>query len=164
MYKALGNRLTKYIFGLCVLVTAALIFAFSSFAATESSEQSGSIVEYIVEAVGIEPTDEVYDTVYHNLSFIVRKAAHMLEYAALGFFVMGYFCHNPKIKSGIRYVFSVLFSSLYAASDEIHQLFVEGRACRISDLGFDTFGAAVGALVFFGVFCIVIKIKSRKRN
>ena len=42
---------------------------------------------------------------------------------------------------------AVLCASLYAATDEVHQLFVEGRACRWQDWAIDTAGALVGALV-----------------
>ena len=39
--------------------------------------------------------------------------------------------------------------SLYAATDEFHQLFVEGRSCQLTDWGIDTCGVIAGAAVVF---------------
>ncbi len=38
---------------------------------------------------------------------------------------------------------------LYALSDEIHQFFVPGRACRILDVLIDTLGSSFFILIYF---------------
>ncbi len=50
---------------------------------------------------------------------------------------------------------TVLICFLYAVSDEIHQYFVPGRACRMLDVIIDTSGSAFFCFVYF----IVSKIK-----
>ena len=47
----------------------------------------------------------------------------------------------------------LMIGSCYAASDEIHQLFVSGRAGMISDVLIDS----VGVLVGWGVFVVLMK-------
>jgi VanZ family protein len=43
---------------------------------------------------------------------------------------------------------SFLFCALYAATDEIHQMFVPGRAAGLADVAIDSAGAAAGAVLF----------------
>jgi VanZ family protein len=47
----------------------------------------------------------------------------------------------------------VILGGLYAASDEFHQLFVDGRAGMLSDVLLDTCGVAVGSLVLTFLLC-----------
>ena len=76
--------------------------------------------------------------------FIVRKGAHFCEYAGLGMLLaLALYIQTGRHKIPA----AVLCASLYAATDEVHQLFVEGRACRWQDWAIDTAGALVGALV-----------------
>lgn len=91
-------------------------------------------------------------------SFIVRKGAHFLEFAGLAFLIS-----NALYRSfgNCRPVLAWILTAVYAASDEIHQLFVEGRACRIFDWFVDGLGAATAILVICLVIFIYSKIKRR---
>jgi VanZ family protein len=46
---------------------------------------------------------------------------------------------------------SIIFSTLYALSDEIHQYFVPGRSCDAMDLLVDIFGIVVGVILIYFV-------------
>jgi len=85
---------------------------------------------------------------------ILRKIAHISEYFILTFFLYralkGSF--NLSIFSLFFWPFSLAF--LYAASDEIHQLFVFGRSCSLLDVIMDTFGI-IG-------FYLFLKYKSKR--
>lgn len=146
------------------LFVMALIFFFSSQNSTESAELSGGVTRNIVEFfVGIlnlpSETESVWVDMLHGF---VRKAAHFSVYAALGF------CASFAVKSNIKsdkkriFIYTVLFCVLYAVSDEIHQLFVGGRACRAFDVFIDTAGAAIGSLCFIIIPPLCVKL--RKRN
>lgn len=129
----------------------ALIFCFSAAPAIESSDLSGGICEKMVtgfvrtfnlswEKTRIMKAAEFIETP-------VRKCAHFMEYALLG---MLFRIHQDSLKIwGYRTKLwhGLLFCALYALSDEIHQFFVSGRACRIMDVGIDTSGAAFGILL-----------------
>lgn len=69
---------------------------------------------------------------------ILRKIAHFVEFAILGGLL--YWATN-------RRVFSITLTSLYAATDEMHQAFVSGRNGAVSDWAIDTAGAIVGVFV-----------------
>lgn len=140
---------------LCWLLAACCmcaIFYFSSRTAAQSSAQSGAVKEFFIKIFG--------DGVITD--FIVRKSAHFLEFAGLGFlFALAFYIQYAKTKTPL----SVLFAGIYAVTDEIHQLFVDGRACKLSDWAIDTAGAAAGAFFLLAAVKAAERYKSpRKRN
>jgi VanZ family protein len=70
---------------------------------------------------------------------ILRKLAHLAEYAILGALLLRAFRHP---------VAAVVLAGLYAVTDEVHQLFVEGRHGAPLDVGIDTVGALAGVLAW----------------
>ena len=132
--------------GLSLLCMAA-IFYFSAQTADDSSLQSGRLLRLFQAIFGSSVTD-----------FIVRKCAHFIEYAALAFCLNGalYFTKNRFLP-----VWATTVASLYAVSDEIHQLFVEGRACQVRDWAIDTLAAVCSALLFWLLLFLSEKIKKR---
>ena len=78
-----------------------------------------------------------------RLHHLVRKIAHAAEY----------FLFSLLLLNGIRRgrpgwqlswaLAAVALAVLWAASDEIHQLFVPGRGPALRDVMIDTFGAAM---------------------
>ncbi len=78
------------------------------------------------------------------------KVFHLLEYLPLGFLTM----RAVRAHLGCRWLGALLVSffmvSLYALSDEFHQLFVPGRTFSLWDWGADLTGAAAGILLCYG--------------
>ena len=119
------------------------IFYFSSRTAAESSAQSDAVKAFLIKV------------------FIVRKSAHFLEYTGLGLlFALAFYIHFGKPKT----LLAVVCSSAYAVTDEIHQLFVEGRACKFADWGIDTAGAVAGALFILAVISIADRYRSNRKK
>lgn len=135
------------------LLTAAVmvaVFLFSNQSSSESSEISRGLLSRILEILPFE--------ISHNF---LRKAAHFSEYAALGAMclsaaVIG--MKTPPIQSAL------IISSVYAATDELHQIFIPGRACRFFDLFVDSSGAAFGIAAALLVFFIAYKIATNKKE
>ncbi len=70
---------------------------------------------------------------------VLRKGAHLTEYAILGVLLYRAFDREtPALAAGIA----------YAASDELHQHFVRGRHASPVDVGIDAVGVALGMLVW----------------
>lgn len=88
----------------------------------------------------------------------IRKVAHITEYAILGIFsYVAFLLHKKK-----KIVLSVTsLCAIYAVTDEIHQLFVKGRACRWYDVLIDTCGALLGIMI---IIYIIKKMKGRVLN
>lgn len=114
-----------------------LIFIMSSFDATESTNQSNFIVNIITNIFKIENIE--------LLSFIIRKLAHFTEYLILGLLVANMFTKN-NINN--LYLISIILCIIYATSDEIHQLFVPGRACQLRDILIDSIGSITGVYLY----------------
>ena len=72
----------------------------------------------------------------------IRKLAHMLEFGSLGALALLLLITWPG-KLLWRYFASLGFTLLYAATDEMHQLFIDGRGARLSDVFIDFTGAFI---------------------
>lgn len=66
---------------------------------------------------------------------ILRKLAHLAEYAILGA-LLARATRRPGLALGL--------AAAYAITDEVHQTFVEGRHGAPLDVGIDTLGALAG--------------------
>lgn len=126
-----------------------MIFLFSAKTADQSERQSTSIAERVLDIVGIDTSGK--EDALGKADHIIRKLAHASEYALLAVCVgIHVLAHMAHIKKGWKYFALVIpFCALYAVSDEVHQLFVEGRSCQFTDMCIDTAGAAAGALVLY---------------
>ncbi|HEU4448558.1 MAG TPA: VanZ family protein [Gaiellaceae bacterium] len=70
---------------------------------------------------------------------VLRKLAHVGEYAVLGALLLRALAREPL---------AFLLGSLYAATDELHQSFVSGREGSPVDWLIDTAGVALGVLLY----------------
>lgn len=161
------NRL----FLILTIVWMAVIFIFSSQNGALSSSTSGFFTGLVIDI--FVPDFDAYDSIRQEeilnmTSLIIRKTAHFAEFAILSCFSFmtaltklwtwrtdGYITVHAKqarsdifkscrLKSGL---WAVIFSSLYAVTDEFHQGFVDGRASAIIDVLIDCCGALFGALL-----------------
>lgn len=118
-----------------------VIFIMSAMPGEQSADQSGTLVKLVLWLVqtlfGAEAASQLSPDTIHLL---VRKGAHMAEYAVL------FFCYHRALKyEGVRHpgLCALLLCGLYAASDEWHQSFTENRGPSPVDVGIDTIGAAI---------------------
>jgi len=77
--------------------------------------------------------------------FIAKKLAHMLEYGILFILLLRVFIHikNSSNNFLITARKALVFSLLYAISDEYHQSFVFGRHATWRDVGVDLMGMLI---------------------
>ncbi len=131
-----------------VLVCMAFIFWMSGFNATESSGMSDSVIRKILAVFGEEFS-----------SFVVRKAAHLLEFCILAIALFNAIYSTWSKKSTPIFAFGG--TVFYAITDEIHQLFIEGRACRAFDVFVDSIGALIGIIFAVIILKTILKIRER---
>ncbi len=164
----------KHIASLVFLLVAFLlmgrIFAFSA-EVKEKSQSTSEGVCYFISALFVRGFSDLTEAQQaervEKIIPFVRKAAHFSIYAALGFFLMlsagAFYLENKRqIKRDVGMAFSLGVSLVYAASDEIHQLFVEGRSGSVRDVCIDFCGALVG--VFCSVFVLALFLKIRQKR
>jgi VanZ family protein len=90
------------------------------------------------------------DEAIHALVIIVRKCAHLAEYAVLALLLWRALRKPPEPDappwSWSEAGLALALVALYAASDEIHQAFVPSRQGCVGDVLLDTCGAALALL------------------
>ena len=139
------NRRRLVVFAALTAAWMAVIFLFSAQNGDESSGTSAEILALLCCIFRYSPDDSAREL----LTLLIRKAAHMTEFGVLALLWLG-----TLRAAGIpRYVFPASFaaSSLYAATDEIHQLFVSDRAGRFTDWLIDSSGALLFLLIAWGI-------------
>ena len=91
----------------------------------------------------------------HGFLYILsRKVAHFSEYALL--LALWWRALATKVSERRALVLALAITVLYAATDELHQTFVNGRAGRPLDVGSDTAGALAAA-------ALIARAKLRRR-
>ena len=137
----------KHIYLILCFLWMALIFVFSSQPGDDSQSLSNDVIKMIENILHIDIIKQG-GWLFESVSFLVRKAAHMSEYAILA--ILYALCLKAY---GVRrfLLLSLVFVVLYASSDEIHQLFVYGRSGQIKDVCIDTIGGSIGLLLYYGI-------------
>ncbi len=125
-----------------VLVT---VFLLSNEVSAQSNETSGFFVDLLSRILNTEIS-----------SAAIRTFAHFCEFGAVGFLTLN--CIYA-FTEGKRYILSVVLSFVYAVTDEIHQLFVPGRAFQFSDLLVDLGGIFLGCGI---IYLIIVLYEKRK--
>lgn len=119
-----------------------VIFYLSHQPAVESSRLSLNIANWLLSLAAMIPGELLTFEQFH---FFIRKTAHFIAY-----FILGVLALRAFINSGVRGWKSAIFafglSLIYAVSDELHQLFVPGRAAQVRDVLIDSAGAFCGIL------------------
>ncbi len=120
-------------------MAAIFLFSTSGF----GSDETGHIFEPLVRVFFPSISPDGFD----SLHLVVRKLAHLTEYAVLAFL-----WHRALGGAGTKRQFVPVFviCALYAASDEWHQSFVANRTASPVDALIDTSGAAL-ALALLGL-------------
>jgi len=126
---------------LLVIAWMLVIFWFSHQPASESSTLSSGITQMITDVLKkVIPTLSINIEGFHH---IMRKNAHFFIYAVLGLLVdKG--LKSSEITGCRRFGLAVIICVLYAISDEVHQVFIPGRAGQIGDVFIDSIGALAG--------------------
>lgn len=149
MKKIGKNKALAVVSWIFTAIIAIIIFRFSCDTAEESSEISKNLFDVIIEFIGNIIGHEAF-----------REFAHFCEFAALGFFMAGSFKFTwDKLK----FCLPLIPCALYAVSDEIHQIFVPGRAFEIFDIFVDSCGSLTGILVFMLLIFIIEKAINKNK-
>ncbi|WP_223066912.1 VanZ family protein [Paenibacillus caui] len=82
--------------------------------------------------------------------FLLRKLAHLIEYAILGLCLAWAVITLFKTSFSSAALASLLLCTVYAALDEYHQIFVKDRGSRPQDVLLDAAGALIGIAVYAG--------------
>ncbi len=126
-----------------------------------------------------------------SMQLFIRKSAHMGEYALLSFLLCLYLSININSSYNIiplkmpskplrgdkpapnqcrhlgkksMALLALGITAGYAATDEFHQLFVPGRAGRLSDVCIDSLGGVLGIIFYFLLHTYLLPLWQRFRG
>lgn len=145
------RRVTQGVWVVLLIIWMGVIFFFSSQTGEESSELSGGIVSGMIHWIWKD-----YDSwtvirqeqLLSTLTYLIRKGAHFTEYAILGFLTAGalYSGRHPR-----KWFFPAAWgaAAVYAMTDELHQMFTDGRSPQMFDVMVDSAGALTGVLILW---------------
>ncbi len=132
----------KYAFLIGFILWMCLIFNLSNQDGGTSLRQSN----IVVRAVEDFPIFENLGT--EKISVIVRKSAHFFVYFVMAMMLYPFIRFIKKDTKNLKSVlYTLLAIFLYACSDEIHQIFVDGREAHFTDVLIDSSGGITGILV-----------------
>ena len=166
-WRSMRRTWVRVLLWVCVTLNAAMIFAFSGQNGETSMSVSDSVVVPVVERVHQARPDtpqKTLESLYWTLQTVVRKGAHFLEYALLGFLVrlLGE-SYTWRGRGWIAWG----GGTLYAVTDEVHQLFSDGRSAQATDVLIDSAGVLSGVLAAMLILSLtrrLMEAEHKRRN
>ena len=144
-----------------ILIISAVIFGFSAQDGETSGGISKAVITKIADIINInEKNREVF---IEKGEGVIRKMAHFAIYTLLGIFSMAFFV-TFDITRKRQMLISIIWGFFYACSDELHQMFTNGRNASFLDVLLDTAGVAFGILIVLFIIFISKKVNNKKVN
>lgn len=144
--KSRRKRLIAFLW-LLVIAVAAMIFYFSSENSEESMQTSTGLTVFVLRLVipgydGLSAKEK--GAILQQVAHFVRKAAHFTEFAMLGASLRLLF-HALALRRPVLIAWGA--GTLYACTDEVHQMFVDGRGAMWQDVCIDSAGVLAAVLL-----------------
>ena len=144
----------KHCYAILCIFWMLVIFWFSAQVADDSQEMSDFFVRLLDALFSLDIMKN--EIIQDMTSFLVRKAAHMSEYAILAI-LLGVTIREYKKEPWL--LLALTATAAYAATDEFHQLFVPGRSGQLKDVLIDTAGGALG----LGLLALILYLQRRRK-
>ena len=175
------SRRTKVIVSACVSIAIMIvIFLFSNQDSGDSSSLSEK-VSFLIASVFVDGFSNMSASEQlawiETLSWPVRKTAHAIEYGCLAISLMitcwqVHCFRNERLSKtmsltrqlGIDWLLAFALSVVYAITDEIHQMFIDGRAGQVSDVFVDASGALIGSALCVLIMYVYLRKRRLEQN
>lgn len=156
-------NIRKVLSTILVVLWMITIFHFSNQQGTGSSNTSKKVASIIINVFDIkqEKTEQEKDEIVKIIEPYIRKIAHYTIYMVGGILIVN--CINSFINKEKTVIISSTISGiLYATSDEVHQLLVNGRSGKVTDVVIDSIGIFTGIAIYLLIKQIVGRLKKAK--
>ncbi len=143
---------------LLVLLWMCVIYWFSAHTGEQSGKLSGGLTEWLLSR--LVPRWESFSITVREQwlvtgRFLIRKGAHMTEFAVLAVLFFNAWCGGGVRTCGRAALLTAPCCLLVALADEFHQAFVPARGPSIRDVFIDFAGALLGILFVLLVMYLV---------
>lgn len=154
----------KIISTILVVIWMFTIFYFSHQQGIGSSSTSKKVSMAIVNIIDIknDMLEEEKEEVVKIIEPIVRKVAHYILYMLGGILIIN--SVNAYINEDRKMIiYSSIIGVIYAISDELHQLLVNGRSGKVQDVIIDSIGILTGIAIYLLIKKIIDNIVDSKK-
>ena len=155
------NRTKRRVSLIAVIAVAVMIFLFSAQEGDDSAMLSEGVTEWLLTVLvpGYADFTAAQKLAYlERVGFAVRKIAHFSEFALLAV-TLSVHLHYRMRGYGRIIPTSWLIATLYAGTDELHQMFVGGRGPALRDVAIDSAGALTGAFIGVGMILLWHRVR-----
>lgn len=144
----------RIILSIIIILWMCVVFYLSNQSGEQSSGTSFKITNMIVSMYTKITKLELTNQGVGILTFIVRKIAHFTLYfvEVIPIYLL---LKTYNVSKKRMYMYALLFCTLYSCSDELHQLFIQGRDGNIIDVFIDTIGSTFG-IIFVGIVSNIV--------
>ncbi|WNS77509.1 VanZ family protein [Bacillus sp. DTU_2020_1000418_1_SI_GHA_SEK_038] len=118
-----------------VWLTVAIVYCIAIFITTASPASTGGNTLMIIAEIFHLSEEQA-----RMANLLFRKLVHLSAFGVLAILFYNSFEKHRFIKAW-------LYTTIYAASDEIHQAFLPDRTGSIVDVGIDSFGALIALII-----------------
>lgn len=157
-------NIRKILSTILVILWMLTIFYFSHQQGTGSSSTSKKVSMVIVNIIDIknEMLEEQKEEIVRIIEPIIRKIAHYTLYMLGGILIINSI--NAYINEDRKMViYSSIIGVIYAISDELHQLLVNGRSGKVQDVIIDSIGIFTGIAIYLLIKKIIESIVDGKK-
>ncbi len=141
----------RFITTFLTVAVMVMIFAFSTEDADRSNETSGAVTRIVLSVISPRyeelPPDQ-QEELFNSVQTVIRKCAHFSEYTLLGWMLRlcleSWFGLPVRRKLGL---WAWAGGALYACTDELHQILVDGRSGQLLDVMIDSSGVLLGTVL-----------------
>lgn len=142
-------KMKKRILMIITIIITAVIFLHSMMSGVNSAAESDTAYRLFDRLTSFLRLPNFFD------EFTIRKLAHFIEFAVLGFFLSAtVHAYSGRFKN---HIYKILFFMLaIPITDEFIQYFSDGRNSQIKDAILDFSGGVFGFLCFWGLSVLAL--------
>ena len=147
----------KQVIGLLlIIIWMIVVFLFSNQQGNASSVTSNKVTKEIIEIMPSTKNleENKKNEIVKKVNPIMRKIAHYSIYLVGGILII-FFISTIVKSEGRGVLYSTLIGLIYAITDEIHQMFMDGRTAKVTDVYIDTLGVITGIVIYFTIKKII---------
>jgi VanZ family protein len=130
-----------------VLLWCIQIFYFTALPVYNDEHTRGFLTRFFTHAF-----PSIHTGIIDVIDYYIRKLAHITVFGILALLFKTAISNKPR-----PYIYAWIFTTLYAGTDEWHQMYVPGRTASIIDVLIDSTGA------FIFLFCMFLWKKNKQK-
>lgn len=162
----MGDKTLKSITSIIVVIWMICVFQFSNESSDQTKNTSGNFTKNIVNFISqfTELSETEKEELTQKFNPYIRKFAHYSLYTIGGILIIINLKQYKNLKNKKQIIISLIIGVIYSISDEIHQYFIPGRACKLKDIYIDSLGILTGIVLVLLVIKLYQILSTKNRG